>query len=412
MKRVLFLIALMVTTTLSFGQIKAVKEAKAILNEVKPDLKKARDLISGALKNPETKDNADTWDVAGLIEKKYNEKEMEKAYLKKPYDELGVYNSALGMYNYFLKCDDLAQVPNEKGKIKNKYRKTNAGYLKPERANLINGGIQYFNKGDDEGNKKALEFFAMYIDGPSHPIFEGENILANDTLLAQVAYYAALAAAKQKDYVAVLKYAPYAVEDPEVGKFVLEFSAVAYSAEESTVKDSIKWIETLKTGLQKFPTHQYFFGNLIDYYSKNEKYGEAMEFVDKMIATDPSSPFNYYVKGYLYHNMKDYDKSIEAYKKTIELDSDNAEANSNLGLVYCQLAQDYSDKATTDINSPKYAKDQAEIKKYYELARPYYEKVRELKPDESGLWANGLYRIYYNLNMGKEFEEMEKILGL
>ena len=46
---------------------------------------------------------------------------MENAYLRKPYDTLKVYNSALNMCKYYLKCDELAQVPNEKGKIKNKY---------------------------------------------------------------------------------------------------------------------------------------------------------------------------------------------------------------------------------------------------------------------------------------------------
>jgi len=47
--------------------------------------------------NPETKDNAETWDVAGLIQRKRSEKEMENAYLRKPYDTLQVYNSALNM---------------------------------------------------------------------------------------------------------------------------------------------------------------------------------------------------------------------------------------------------------------------------------------------------------------------------
>ena len=43
---------------------------------------------------------------------------MENAYLRKPYDTLKVYNSVLNMYNYYVKCDELAQIPNEKGKIK------------------------------------------------------------------------------------------------------------------------------------------------------------------------------------------------------------------------------------------------------------------------------------------------------
>lgn len=42
--------------------------------------------------------------------------------------------------------------------------------------------------------------------------------------------------------------------------------------------------------------------------------------------------------------MKDYDKAIEYYKKTIEVDPTYAEAYSNLGLIYCLQAQDFSEK--------------------------------------------------------------------
>ena len=42
---------------------------------------------------------------------------------------------------------------------------------------------------------------------------------------------------------------------------------------------------------------------------------------------------------------------------------------------------------------------------------PHYEKVRELKPNEQQMWLNGLYSIYYMLNMGKELEEIEKLMN-
>ena len=115
MKRVLFSMVLLLAVGFTFAQEKTVKEAKSIANEVKPDFAKAEQLINGALTNSETKDNADTWDVAGVIQKRINEKEMESAYLRKPYDTLKVYNSALNMCKYYFKCDELAQKPNEKG---------------------------------------------------------------------------------------------------------------------------------------------------------------------------------------------------------------------------------------------------------------------------------------------------------
>ncbi len=405
MKKVLFSTVLLLVAGFTFAQEKAVKEAKKIASAVTPDFAKADELINQALTNPETKDLAETWNVAGFIQKRKSEKEMENAYLRKPYDTLQVYNSALNMCKYYFKCDELAQIPDAKGKVKNKYRKANVSAMLAERGNLINGGIQFFN---ENKNKEALDFFATYVDMAAHPMFEKENLLKVDTILPQIAYYASLAAAKIEDYPNVLKYAPYAKEDKEVGKYAMEFISTALKAE----GDTAKWIASLQEGLQKYPDHQFFFGHLIDYYSNNNKYDEAMSFADNMLAKDPNNVFYLYVKGYLYHNMKDYDKALEFYKKTIEVDPNYAEAYSNIGLIYCIQAQEFSEKSTSDVNDPQYKEDQATLKTFYEKARPYYEKARELKPEQKDLWGTGLYRVYYNLQMGPEFEEIEKVMDL
>ena len=405
MRKVVFSVVLLLAASFTFAQEKAVKEAKKIANAVNPDFAQAEELINGALTNPETKDMAETWNVAGFIQKRRSEKEMESAYLRKPYDTLQVYKSALDMCKYYLKCDELAQIPNEKGKIKNKYRKNNAMAIKGERGNLINGGIQFFN---EDKNKEALEYFGMYVSLPSQSMFAEDEELKADTLLPQIAYYASLAAMKLEDYASVLKYAPAAKDDKEVGKFAMEFVSTALKAQ----GDTAQWISSLQEGVQKYPEHPFFFGNLIDYYSSNKKFDDAMAFADNMIAKDPANPFNVYVKGYLYHNMEDYDKALEYYKKTIELDPSYAEAYSNIGLIYCLKAQDFSGKATSDVNDPKYQEDMATLKKFYEEAKPYYEKARELKPDQKDLWLNGLYRVYYNLQMGPEYEEIEKLMGM
>ena len=403
MKRVLFSMVLLMAVSFAFAQEKNVKEAKSIAGEVKPDFAKAEQLINEALTNHETKDNAATWDVAGYIQKRINEKEMENAYLRKPYDTLKVYNSVLNMYNYYVKCDELAQIPNEKGKIKNKYRSANSKTILAERPNLINGGIQYFNLNK---NEDALKYFAAYVDAATLPMMEKENLLEKDTILPQVAYYATLAADRVGDKDAVMKYAQYALKDKENGQFAMQLLTDAYKAK----GDTAKWVEKLQEGIVKFPENQYFFANLVDYYSSSNQNDKAMQFADDMLAKDPNNKLYLYVKAYLYHNMKDYEKAIEFYKKTLDIDPAYAEACSNLGLVYLLQAQEYADKAPADINDPNYATAQAEIKKFYEAAKPYYEKARELKPDQKDLWLQGLYRVYYNLNMGPEFEEIEKMM--
>lgn len=404
MKRVLFSMVLLMAVSFSFAQMKNVKEAKTLASDVKPNFKQAEQLINEAIKNPETKDLADTWDVAGYIQKRFNEEQMKNAFLKKPYDTLQVYNSILKMYEYYTKCDDLAQVPNEKGKVKNKYRKANASSMMTERPNLINGGILCFNK---DKNKEALDFFGTYVASASYPMLAENNLAQSDTLLTQIAYYATLAADRIGDKDAIIKYAPMAISDKEGGKFAMQMLADAYKSK----GDTATWIKTMEEGIMKFPENDYFFANLVDYYNTANKAEKAMEFADNMLAKDPNNKLYLYVKAYLYHNMKQYDNAIEYYKKAIAADPEYAEAYSNAGLVYLMKAQDFADKATTDINDPKYAKDQAAVKKIYEEARPFYEKVRTLKPDQKDLWLQGLYRVYYNLNMGPQFEEIDKLMN-
>jgi len=78
MKRVLFSMVLLMAVSLSFAQMKNVKEAKSIASDVKPNFNQAEKLINEAIKNPETKDLPDTWDVAGFIQKRFIEEERDK----------------------------------------------------------------------------------------------------------------------------------------------------------------------------------------------------------------------------------------------------------------------------------------------------------------------------------------------
>lgn len=404
MKKVLFSLALLMgASTMSFAQVKVVKEAKSAATSMTPDFNKAEQLIAGALTNDETKNDPNTWNVAGLIQKGIYDAEIQKAYLQQPFDTIRAYNGVLNMFQYYLKCDELAQIPNEKGKIKNKYRKNNAAAMLQNRGNLINGGIQYFNLND---NAKAMKFFGTYVESASYDMLAKENLAAADTLLPQIAYYAELAASNAGEYDAVIKYSKIAINDKENGAVAMQLASDALKNKGETEA----WLKSLEDGILKYPQNPYFFANLVDYYSNNGQAEKAMAFADKMLESEPNNKLFLYVKGYLYHTLEDFDNAIVYYKKAIEQDPEYAEAYANLGLVLLLQAQDFADATTTDVSDPAYAEAQAKLKKYYEEARPYYEKTRELRPDNKDLWLQGLYRIYYNLNMGPEFEEMEKMM--
>ena len=387
------------------AQTRALKEANGLLKTNK--LSAAEKAVDAILSDSATKNMPEAWNLAGQIQRNIHEAENQKAYLHRNYDTLLLYNSTLKMARYFMKCDDLAQIPDSKGKVRNKFRKANAQYVYNERSNLVNGGYYYMSSEKEADRRKAIDFFDAYIESGLHPILENYYSSRQDTLIPNVAYFACLTALKVSDYELVSRFASYALNSAEYAQYAMELICTA-SLQQG---DTLKYMESLREGMQRYPDDRFFFANLVDLYLKTDRIEEAMSVTDEVLTQNPHNAYNLYVKGYLFQSQEKYDEAIDTYKQAISVDSVYAEAYSGIGLVYCIKAQDYSAEASTDINSADYQRDQEILKDYYTEAKNAYEKARELRPDQKELWLNGLYRVYYNLNMGEEFNEIERLLN-
>ena len=387
---------------------KVLREAQGQLNAVDGNVDQANALIEAAMENKHTASNPDTWYTAGKIQEKYYNQENEKMYLQQAYNKDKFFGSLVKMFDYYLKCDELEQIPDEKGKVVAKYRPELTNLLSGVRINLVSGGVTYFN---ENNNEKAFDLFSKYIDVADAPLFASFNYAETDTLMYEIAYYATLAGLKLEDYNKALKYVDLAMNKADIAQKAIEYKAMAYI----NLNDTANWLEALKLGVEKYPAVEYFYSNLISYYNNNGKPEELMAFADEMLAKNPLPIFRF-VKGFVFQNMKELDKAIEEYKICIEQDPNYTGAYRNLGICYCQIAQDLSDAASAlDVKSKAYKAKKEEINGYYKLALPIYEHLRKIDdgtdPDVRNAWTNGLYTCYYMLNMGKEFEEIEKLLG-
>ena len=90
-----------------FAQKKAVTEAERIAKDSKPDFNEARTLIKGALENPETKDDAKTWYVAGQIEDAQFSSESTKQILGQQPNEPVMYEALANILPFFKKAYEL-----------------------------------------------------------------------------------------------------------------------------------------------------------------------------------------------------------------------------------------------------------------------------------------------------------------
>lgn len=388
---------------------KTLREAQNILNAEGGNMNEAIGFINQAIENPHTAKQADTWNTAGQIQSKIYEKENEKMYLKQAYNEDAFFDALSKMFVYFNKCDELESQPNEKGKVIYKYRDTNAEHLAGIRPNLVKGGVDYFNK---ENNEKAFELFSQYIESAEFPLLGKYKFAETDSFITVVSYYASLAGMKMENYEKALKYVDRALDDPEVGENAMQYKCMAYAA----MGDSAQWANCLKQGVEKYPAKEYFYSNLISYYSNHDQDKELVAFADEMI-NKTGLPIFYFVKGFVAQNAKDFDTAIEQYKLVIEKDPTYAGAYQNLGICYCQKAQDKSDSLSSlNMKSKEYKAGMEEAKEWYKLALPLYEKLRDLDdgtdPDRKMAWQSGLYTCYYMLNMGPEFEAIEKLMNV
>jgi len=400
--------AMLIAASGAFAQQSVIKEAKKLM---KGSFGAAETTLAPALTNPETKDLAETWDVAGNIQKNWFDNEYKKKVLGQPANTDQMYASAAKAIEYFFKCDELAQKPDAKGKINNKFRNANTKAITELRGALVEGGIEYFNKynqSDDQADaKKAIQYLGTYAESAYNPMLEAANLQATDQNLGLAAFYASAAAQRLEDWDAVAKYAKFGINDAEYGQSSAELAAEALKRQNKMDE----YLQALKEGVQKFPQDKYFFANAVSYYTNQDKFDEAIAYVDDALTSDPSNSYKMYVKGVVYAQAKKYDEAIATFQQATGVDPENAEAWSMMGDVYRLKAQDFSEKATMDMDSPQYAKDQQTLRDFYAQAREPYEKARQLKPDERNLWLNGLYTVYYNLHLQNEFKEIEDLMN-
>lgn len=402
MKRVLLTVALCVAASASFAQTKAVKEAQSIAKGTNPDFAEARTLIKGALENPETKDDAKAWYVAGFIEDQQFNAERTKQILGQQPNEPVMYEALYGILPYFQKAYELDQLPNEKGKIKPKYTKDIKSILSANHVYLFNGGAYYFDQRD---YKKAYDFFNQYVEISELPMFEGTKTAEKDSTFMTVQFYAAVAATQLGDPKTAIAALERAKKTPYRQNDVYQYLCYEYG-EAKNAADSVNLEKTLEEGLQIFPDSAFYLNNLINLYIYSNRYDQALNSLNTAIEKNSSDANLYNVRGRVYESMKDYANAEKDFKTALEKDPDLVDALSNIGRIYYNQGVNKLSEANMINDSKKYQEELSVAKDLFKQALPYYEKAHKAKPEEMDNMI-ALRGIYYNLNMGPELEAIE-----
>ena len=403
MKRVLLTVALCVAASASFAQKKVVNEAQSIAKGSNADFGEARTLIKGALENPETKDDAKTWYVAGFIEDQQFNAERAKQILGQQPNEPVMYEALYGILPYFQKAYELDQLPNEKGKVKPIYTKDIKSILSANHVYLFNGGAYYFDK---QEYKKAYDFFNQYVEISELPMFAGTQTAEKDSTFMTVQFYAAAAASLAKDSRLAIAALERAKNTPYRQYDVYQYLCYEYG-EARTAQDSVMLEKTFEEGMQVFPDSAFFLNNLINTYIYSNRNEKALEMLNVAIQKNPNDANLYNVMGRVYETgLKDYANAEKNFQIALEKDPNLTDALSNIGRIYYNQGVNKLSEANMINDSKKYQEELSMAKDLFKKALPYYKKAHEAEPEKMDNMI-ALRGIYYNLNMGPELEAIE-----
>ncbi|SCD20662.1 hypothetical protein PSM36_1846 [Proteiniphilum saccharofermentans] len=405
MKRILFLTMIAILSTGSIlAQKSAVRDAKRALG--RDDLKEARTLIQQASTNPETAADPETWKVMGDIGNKTFDNERTKTMLNQDANEKVMYDGLMESYKPYLKADSLGELPDEKGRVRNRVRKDISNILRANHPFYINGGV-YYN--EQSNYAKAADFFEVYWDIPTLPMFaDQKDAFVLDSTYQTIKYYAIISAISADQNERAIAMLERAAKEPFIENSAYKESDIyeLLASQHERVGDSAKFIETLNLGAQKFPDSKYFVPNLINVFIRSGQSDKAMEYLDQAIANDPANSCDLNsVKGALFAEKGDYAAAEAEYKKALAQDPNCERALENLARNYIIQAQELKEVTATMSSRQQQVENDKKTVELYQQALPLLEKMEQVikARNASQQEINGVLMLlrnaYYNLSV-------------
>ncbi len=282
-------------------------------------------------------------------------------------------------------------------KISEAYQRLSALYVHK-------GGRCYFYDSDNEG---AFENFEQAV------LINEKPITAAPAVDTTIIYHTALMASLVNKYEISNKYyykaLGYNYPEPKI------YAAIKKNYFE--LGDTLKGIEALKEGFDKYPDSQDLVIEFINYYLTTGKSAEALEYIKMAQEKDPTNSSLYFAEAHMYDKQGEPEKAADTYKKVIEMQPDYFDAYFNLGVVYYYYGQDLFKKASEPkISNEEYQSlmdnGNAQLKNAIEPMEKCVELLEakdKLTSDEQETLKSvyeTLRSIYYRFDMKEKYDEV------
>ena len=411
MKKSLILAALVLISAGCFAQKNPlVKKAKSYMMAETPDFSAARAAISEAM---EAGQNAETYYWAGMIGYQEMTQENYNQMMGKGANQAKAGAAVVESYKYWLKADELAQVPvlNKKGvevptdpKMRGNVSKKMLEYYKQQE--LVKYGI-YLNEQKDYAG--AYEAFKMHIDIPELPMMQDPKLqkeMPRDTTYDQYKYYAAIFAVQSEMHPEAIALLSEMKDGNYEGISVNQFLYQEYLA----VKDTVMFVQTLKDAIVRFPAEPWFLQNLINFYIFSGQEQTAVDYLAQAIEREPNVAQYHHIKGNLDENLGNYDDALKDFDAALAIDPTLADAMAGKGRVYYNQAVKLNEEAAMISDNKAYKKALEEMNEVFRKSLPYFEKAHEMDPTDRS-YVVVLKGLYYRFHMDAKYEEISEKLN-
>ncbi len=390
---VALLLLLMITPCLTWAQKKELNQARSLIKTGKEkELAQAENMMKDLLKQEENRENKKIYLAWYDAVRGQYALANERMYLKQKQDTATFFDLNRRMFTVLEALDSAEMHPDKKGRVDIEYRDKHSKMLDPYRANLFNAGTFFLRKNEFQ---KAFDYFEFYLNTAEQPLFTKQNYMAADPRMAETAYWATYCGYRMQNAVLTLRHRELALNDVSKKSFTYQYIAEA----RRWLNDQELYVETLEAGFHHDPTFSYFFPRLIDAYSERGDNERALALTDSVLSVCDSCELYLFAKSTLLYRLKRYGECIKVSDQVIALNPNQAEAYFNAGTAYLNIALKLDER-----------KNKKQLRQLYQKARPYMEQYRKQMPNEVSKWGPALYRIYLNLNMGRQFDEIDRLL--
>jgi tetratricopeptide (TPR) repeat protein len=373
MKKLIMIAIAIMTVATVYSQKRKVNAAQAYIDN--EDLEAAEKRMEDVFDHKRSKDWPKTYLVAAKLAAAKYQEEKDVDLLQKAVD-------------HYMKAIELDKA--DRGRFENEIKIALTFFVNE----LTQAGIGGFN---EQNYEKAMMAFENVLKVNELEMFQQDSPAVDTAII----YNTGLAAYNAQTWDKAAEYLEKSIKYNYGGGDAVLLLHQVYG----TMQDSIKMVKNLQTGFEKYPEDDRLLTQLINYYLETKQNDQAMEYLNRAVASEPKNPTYYYARGVLYDQGQKYDEAIEDYKKALELDNNYFDALFNLGVIYYNEAIEQMNVANAETDHKKFNAEKEKADSLFKSSLPYMKRAHEVKPKEPQV-LESLKGLYYRFEMNDKYEEV------